>query len=135
MQYKWEAYCDTNGGSTDSISLSLEPRRTKSTAIQIGGVLQYKWEVYCDTFLRSSAGWGFRHSSDLSMGSTCLVRVSLQGDSPVARWSDPASVQFPPPPPVHVFWSVPLSLTENKRAFNSIARIRGQFYTRPPPCP
>ena len=56
---KWEAYCDTNGRSTDSISLSLDPRGTKSTAIQIGGVLQYKWEVYCDTFLRSSGGWGF----------------------------------------------------------------------------
>ena len=59
LQYKWHAYCDTNGRSTDSISLSLEPRGTKSTAIQMGGVLRYKWEVYCDTFLRSSGGWGF----------------------------------------------------------------------------
>ena len=59
LQYKWEAYCDTNGRSTDSISLSSERRGTRSTAVQIGGVLQYKWEVYCDTFLRSSGGWGF----------------------------------------------------------------------------
>ena len=63
--YKWEAYCDTNGRSTDSISLSSERRGTKSTAIQIGGVLQYKWEVYCDTFLRSSGGWGFWHSYEM----------------------------------------------------------------------
>ena len=40
-QYKWEAYCDTSGRSTDSISLSLEHRATKSTAIQMGGVLRY----------------------------------------------------------------------------------------------
>ena len=59
LQYKWEVYCDTNGRSTDNISLSSERRGTKSTAVQIGGVLQYKWEVYCDTFLRSSGGWGF----------------------------------------------------------------------------
>ena len=65
LQYKWEAYCDTNGRSTDSLSLSLEPRGTKSTAVQMGSVLRYKWEVYCDTFLRSSGGWGFRHSSEL----------------------------------------------------------------------
>ena len=66
FQYKWEAYSDTNGRSTDNISLSLEPRGTKSTAIQIGGVLRYKWEVYCDTFWRSSGSWGFRHSFDFS---------------------------------------------------------------------
>ena len=65
LQYKWEAYCDTNGRSTDSLSLSLEPRGTESTAIQVGGVLRYKWEVYCDTFLRSSGGWGFRLSSEI----------------------------------------------------------------------
>ena len=59
LQYKWEAYCDTNGRSTDSTSLSSECRGTKSTAIQIGGVLQYKLKAYCDTFLRSSGGWGF----------------------------------------------------------------------------
>ena len=59
LRYKWEAYCDTNGRSTDSISLSSKRRGTKSTAVQIGGVLQYKWEAYCDTFLRSSGGWGF----------------------------------------------------------------------------
>ena len=59
LRYKWEAYCDTNGRSTDSISFSSKRRGTKSTAIQIGGVLQYKWEAYCDTFLRSSGGWGF----------------------------------------------------------------------------
>ena len=59
LQYKWEAYCDTNGRRTDSISLSLQPPGIKSTAMQIGGVLQYKWEVYRDTFLRSSGGWGF----------------------------------------------------------------------------
>ena len=56
LQYKWEAYCDTNGRSTDSISLSSERRGSESTAIQIGGVLQYKLEVYFDTFLRSSGG-------------------------------------------------------------------------------
>ena len=50
LQYKWEAYCDTNGRSTDSIPLSSERMGTKSTAIQIGGVLQYKLEVYGDTF-------------------------------------------------------------------------------------
>ena len=54
MRYKWEAYCDTNGRSTDKISLSSEHRGTKSIAIQIGGVLQYKLEVHCNTFLRSS---------------------------------------------------------------------------------
>ena len=70
LQYKWEAYCDTNGRSTDNISLSLQPRGTKSIAIQIGGVLQYKWEVYCDTYLRSSGGWGFRHSSELRVYTT-----------------------------------------------------------------
>ena len=59
LQYKWEAYCDTNGRSTDSISLYSERKGTKSTAIQIGGVLQYKLEVYRDTFLKSSGGWGF----------------------------------------------------------------------------
>ena len=59
LQYKLEAYCDTNGRTTDSISLSLERMGTKSTAVQIGGVLQYKWEAYCDTFLRSSGGWSF----------------------------------------------------------------------------
>ena len=61
----YKAYCDTNGRITDSISLSLEPRGTKSTAINtnrrrtaisMGGVSRY--------FLRSSGGWGFRHSSD-----------------------------------------------------------------------
>ena len=41
LRYKWEAYCDTNGRSTDSISLTLEPRGTKA--------LRYKWEAYCDT--------------------------------------------------------------------------------------
>ena len=35
--------------------LSSEPRGTKSTAIQIGGVLQYKWEAYCDTNGRRTA--------------------------------------------------------------------------------
>ena len=51
LQHKWEAYCDTNGRSTDNISLSSEHRGTKSTAIQIGGgVLQYKLGVYCDIF-------------------------------------------------------------------------------------
>ena len=59
LQYKWEAYCDTNGRSTDSVSLSSGRRGTESTAIEIGGVLQYKLEVYCGTFLRSSGGWGF----------------------------------------------------------------------------
>ena len=49
LQYKWEAYCDTNGRSTDSISLSLEPRGTKSAALQIGGVY-YKFKVYSNTF-------------------------------------------------------------------------------------
>ena len=58
------AYCDTNGRSTDSISLSSEHRGAKSTAIQMGGILQYKLEVYCDTFLRSCGGWGFWYSLD-----------------------------------------------------------------------
>ena len=35
MQCKWGAYCDTNGRSTDSISLSSERRGTKSTAIAL----------------------------------------------------------------------------------------------------
>ena len=46
LQYKWEAYCDTNGRSADNISLSSERRGTARTAMQIGGVLQYKLEVY-----------------------------------------------------------------------------------------
>ena len=66
LRYKWEAYCDTNGGRT-AIQMGgvltrfpFERRGTKSTAIQIGGVLQSKLEVYCDTFfLRSGGGWGF----------------------------------------------------------------------------
>ena len=59
LQYKWEAYCDTNGRSPDNTSLFSERRATKSTAIQIGGVMQYKLEVYCDAFLRRRGGWGF----------------------------------------------------------------------------
>ena len=51
LQHKWEAYCDKNGRSTDSVSLSSERRGTESTAIQIGGVLQCKLEVYCDAIL------------------------------------------------------------------------------------
>ena len=43
LQYKWEAYCDTNRRSSESISLSLEPRGTNLK------VLQYKLEAYCDT--------------------------------------------------------------------------------------
>ena len=43
LPYKWEAYCDTNGRSTDNVSLSSERRGTGSTAIQRGGVLQYNW--------------------------------------------------------------------------------------------
>ena len=58
LRYEWEAYCDTNGRSTESLSLSSERRGPKSTAIQNGGVLTYKLEAYCDTFLRSSDGWG-----------------------------------------------------------------------------
>ena len=42
LRYKW--------GSTDNISLSFEPRGTKSTAMQSGGVLQHKGEVYRDSF-------------------------------------------------------------------------------------
>ena len=53
------SHCDANGRSTDNISISSERRGTKSTAIQIGGVLQYKLAVYCDAFLRSSGSWGF----------------------------------------------------------------------------
>ena len=59
LQYKWEAYCVTNGRSTDSISLSLERRGTESTAIEIGGVLQYRLGVCFNTFLSSSGGLGF----------------------------------------------------------------------------
>ena len=59
LQYKWEAYCDTNGGSTDSIPFPQ--------SIGAPQALQYKLEAYCDTdqrciailFLRSSGGWGF----------------------------------------------------------------------------
>ena len=61
-RYKWEAYCNTNGRSTEVFPFpesSVAP-----TAIQIGGVLQYKLEAYCNTFLRSSGGWGFGHSSE-----------------------------------------------------------------------
>ena len=51
-------------------SLSSERRGTKSTAMQIGGVLQYKLEVYCDSLLKSSGGWGFWHSPDC--GEICI---------------------------------------------------------------
>ena len=37
-QCKWEAYCATNGRSTDNVSLSSERGGTESTAIQIGGL-------------------------------------------------------------------------------------------------
>ena len=75
MQYKWEAYCDTNGRSTENISFTQSVWGTKGAAIQIGGVLQYKLEVYCDTFLRSSGGWvsdillrlGYRKDSRISL--------------------------------------------------------------------
>ena len=68
LQCKWEAHCDTNGRSTDNISLSSERSGTKSTAIQIwrhiaiqiGGVLRY-------FLLRSSDGWVFWHSSDFEI--------------------------------------------------------------------
>ena len=93
-QYKWEAYCDTNGRSTDNISLSLEPRGTKSTAIQIGRVLQYKWEVYCDTFLRGSGGWGFWHSSVkrtmAQWGPNSRICVMLSYFSPGVRSKAPS---------------------------------------------
>ena len=67
LRHKWEAYCNTNGrrtaiqmgGVLTVFPFPQKRRGTKSTAIQIGGVLQYKLEVYCDTFLRSSGGWGF----------------------------------------------------------------------------
>ena len=60
LQYKLEMHCDTDGRSTDNISLFSERRGTKSAAIQvIGSALRYKLEVYCDTSLRSSGGWGF----------------------------------------------------------------------------
>ena len=66
LRYKWEAYCNTNGRRTAiqmGVVLTVFPFPqcvwgTRSTAIQIGGVLQYELEVYCDT-LRSSGGWGF----------------------------------------------------------------------------
>ena len=70
------------GGVTDGISLSSESRGTGSTAIQMGGVLQYKLEVYCDTFLRSSGGWGFRHSSEFFW----------------PRWQTTAKLLIYPPP-------------------------------------
>ena len=67
LRYKWEAYCNTNGRRTAIQMggvLTVFPFPwslgvTKSTAMQIGGVLQYKWKVYCDTSLRSSGGWVF----------------------------------------------------------------------------
>ena len=66
MRYKWEVYRDTNGRSTDSTSLSSKRRGTKSTAIQIGGVLRYiDWRCLAILFWRSGGGWGFRHSSGL----------------------------------------------------------------------
>ena len=85
LRYKWEAYCNTNGRSTDSVSLSSERRGTGSTAIQIGGVLQYKLEVYCNTFSRSSGGWGFWHYSE------CLSsRRHNSGDAGRTRTTGPA---------------------------------------------
>ena len=56
---KWGAYRDTNGRSTDNISLSSERRGHRE--------LQYKLEACCNTnwrciailFLRSRGGWGF----------------------------------------------------------------------------
>ena len=41
LQYKWEAYCDTNGRSTDSIPFPQSVGAPK--------VLRYKWEAYCNT--------------------------------------------------------------------------------------
>ena len=68
LHYKWEAYCDTMGGSTDSTSLSLEPRGPKYCntngrliAIQMGGVLRY--------FFREVVVVGVsRHSSEIGYG-------------------------------------------------------------------
>ena len=107
LQYKWEAYCNTNGGSTDSISLSSERRGTKSTAVQIGGVLQYKWEAYCDTFSRSGGGsensvltkWGFLWDSTLR---NCLrkssenrrVECKLQSEIPFSSTNFSAKSHF-----------------------------------------
>ena len=58
LRYKWEAYCDTNGrrtaiemgGVLAVFPFPQKRRGTKSTAIQIGGILQYKLEVNRDTF-------------------------------------------------------------------------------------
>ena len=52
-RYKWEAYCDTNGRDTESISFSFELRGSESIAIhnwrciamQIGRVLRYLSKV------------------------------------------------------------------------------------------
>ena len=61
----WEAHCDTNNGRSAEVFLFPE----SSVAPK---ALQYKLEAYCDRnwrciaicFLRSSGGWGFRHSFD-----------------------------------------------------------------------
>ena len=47
LQYKWEAYCDTNGRSTDTFPFRQSVGAPK--------VLQYKLEAYCDTNRRCIA--------------------------------------------------------------------------------
>ena len=41
LRYNWEAYCDTNGRSTDNIPFPQSAGAPKT--------LRYKWEAYCNT--------------------------------------------------------------------------------------
>ena len=47
LRYQWEAYCDTNGRSTEVFPFPESSMAPKA--------MQYKLEVYCNTFLRRRA--------------------------------------------------------------------------------
>ena len=101
LQYKWEAYCDTNGRSTESIPFPQSLGAPK--------VLQYKLEaycntcrleVYCDTFLRSGGGWGFWHSSDISITMLLQQYALLLAESSIYTtnvYHETASICIPNP--------------------------------------
>ena len=71
LQYRWEAYCDTNGRSTDSVSLSFEPRGNGAPK-----VLHYKLEAYCNTNGRGMAGFLYRAGAETPLNFREKFRVS-----------------------------------------------------------
>ena len=61
LRYKWEAYCDTNGRSTEVFPFPESPVAAKAVQYKLEAYCNTKLEVNCSTFW-SSGGWGFWHS-------------------------------------------------------------------------